>query len=94
MGIAGLCGTGKAPTAVGFVLILQCLINIDLLLVRPLLWPFAIVPTCEELANVMLGCCLMESWQFCEECSEASFNNASLMIPTQLSFSAPSAISS
>lgn len=32
-----------------------------------LLWLSAIVPTCEERANVKLGYCLMRSWQFCKE---------------------------
>lgn len=80
--MTALFHTGNPPTAAGFVLISHCLINIDLLLVRSLLWLSAIVSTCEEIASVKLGYCLMQSWLFYEECSE-TFNNRLLTIPPQ-----------
>lgn len=56
--MVGLCHTGNPPIAVGFVFIPHCLTNRDLLPVRPLLWLSAIVPTCEEIANIKVGSCL------------------------------------
>lgn len=59
MGVVELCCTGNPPIAGGFVLISHCLINRDILPIRPLLWLSAIIPTCEEIATVKVGSCLM-----------------------------------
>lgn len=74
MGMVELCYTDNPPIAGGFVFISHCFINRDILPIRPLLWLSAIISTCEEIANVKLGSCLMHLGYFCEKCSEASFN--------------------
>lgn len=64
MGVVELCYTGNPPIAGGFVFISHCLINRDILPIRSLLWLSAIIPTCEEIANVKLGSCLMHLGYF------------------------------
>lgn len=85
MGVAGLSVQAAVPVQLAWSLFLNAALTGTLLPVRSLLWLSAVVLTCEKIANVKLGYCLMQSWQFSEECSEASFNKALLTIPSQLS---------